>query len=110
MNEKEFEQYWLANREQILSHNDEYNKAKSAYKMKSGYDWLLFAIPVVTGIVYMDYCPLKSEMLKWIASAIVTILTFVICVFIKSKISGDDSPEQVEQRLKEHTKKGMNIE
>ena len=45
MDKNEFEKYWKKNREQILSKNDRYVKAKNCFKMTSGADWLLFAFP-----------------------------------------------------------------
>ncbi len=57
------------------------------YKMKSGADWILFGIPVVAGIVSFDYLPIEHELLKWLASAGITILCFAISVWIKEVIS-----------------------
>lgn len=107
MNKEEFERYWKENRELILSKDDEYLQAKNSYKMTSGADWLLFAIPVVAGIIFMDYCPIQRELLKWLASAGITIITFIICVWIKSMMSGSTSPEEMEQRIKERVRKQM---
>lgn len=107
MDKNEFEKYWKENREQILSKNDEYVKAKNCFKMTSGADWLLFAFPVVAGILFMNYCPIKHELLKWLASAVVTIIIFVICVWIKSMTSDSSSPEELEQKIKEQVKKQM---
>ena len=107
MNEQEFEKYWKENRGRILSNDEEYAKAKNSYKMSSGADWLLFAIPVVAGIIFMNYCPFTRELLKWLASAVVTIITFIICVWIKSMISVEASPEEVEQKIKKKTKQEM---
>ena len=46
MTEKEFEEYWKANRESILSKDEEYRRAKENFKMSSGSDMLLFGIPI----------------------------------------------------------------
>ena len=46
MEKQEFETFWKANRERILMSSDEYIKATSSYKLSSGADWLLFAIPI----------------------------------------------------------------
>ena len=56
MTEKEFECYWKEQRDSILSKSDDYRRAKESFKMKSGADWLLFGIPVIAGIVFMNNC------------------------------------------------------
>ena len=54
MDKLEFERYWTENREKILNANSEYRKVRDSYKSLSGADYLLYAIPVVAGIVFMD--------------------------------------------------------
>ena len=51
MDNLEFERYWTENREKILNANSEYIKVRDSYKSLSGADYLLYAIPVVAGIV-----------------------------------------------------------
>lgn len=101
----EFEEYWKANRARILKEDAEYQQACRRYKMSSGADWLLFAIPIAAGIVFLDYCPIAHELLKWLLGAAVTAVCFVGCVFVKSMITDGKSPESVEQAIKERYKK-----
>ena len=103
MTDKDFESYWQKNRLQILKHNDSYNKATQGYKMTSGADYLLFGIPVATGIICIDYLPLQNEILKWICSAVITILCFAICVWIKTAITATETPDEIEKRIKKAT-------
>lgn len=105
MTEKEFEEYWKANRESILSKDEEYRRAKDNFKMSNGSDMLLFGLPIVAGIVFMNNVHLGNELLNWIASAAVTIVCFAICAWIKSLITGNCSPDEVEARIKEKEKK-----
>ena len=107
MTEEEFEAYWKAPRDEILSHSEEYRRAKDNFKMNSGSDLLLFGIPIVAGIVCMNNIPLGNELLKWLASAIVTIVCFALCVWIKSVATGSGSPDEVEQKIKERTRNEM---
>lgn len=107
MTEKEFEEYWKANRESILSKDEEYRRAKDNFKMSNGSDMLLFGLPIVAGIVFMNNVHLGNELLNWIASAAVTIVCFAICVWIKSLITGSGSPDEVETRIKEKEKKKL---
>ena len=101
MTEKEFEDYWLSERKKVLSESEEYRMAKENFKMSTGADWLLFGIPIVAGIVAMSYFPLTNELLKWLASACVTIVCFALCVWVKSVTTGTGSPDEVEEKLKD---------
>jgi len=100
MNEKEFETYWQSNRKRLLDNDASYREAKNNYKMTSGADWLLYAIPVVSAIVVMDNCNITNELLKWAVGAAVCILCFVVCVWIKSLNSDGLSPDDIEKRIK----------
>ena len=101
MTDREFETYWKENRMTILEKNDEYRHAKENFKIHSGADLILFGIPVVAGIVSINNVPLQNELLKWIVSAVITIVCFALSVWVKSLITGTVSPDEVEQRLKE---------
>lgn len=104
MTEKDFEEYWQKNRQNILKHNDSYNKATQGYKMTSGADYLLFGIPVATGIISIDYLPIQGEILKWACSAAITIVCFALCVWIKSVLTASESPSDIEERVKRATR------
>jgi len=107
MTEKEFEKYWKANRESILQKDEEYQHAKENFKMSSGADMLLFGIPIVAGIVFMNNVHLGNELLNWVASAAITIVCFAICVWIKSMMTGSGSPDEVEEKIKERERKRL---
>lgn len=101
MTDKEFETYWKENRMTILDKNDEYRHAKENFKIHSPAHLILFGIPVVAGIVSINNVPLQNELLKWVVSAVITIICFALSVWVKSLITGTVSPDEVEQRLKE---------
>ena len=107
MTDKEFETYCKENRMTILDKNDEYRHAKENFKIHSGADLILFGIPVVAGIVSINNVPLQNELLKWIVSAVITIVCFALSVWVKSLITGTVSPDEVEQRLKETKRREM---
>ncbi len=100
MNYEKFEDYWLQHRNELLKKNAEYCKIKESYKMQSGFDWLLWALPLVAGIVTFNILPIMSEMFKWILSAVIVIAVFVICVWVKSATSGLRSLYDVEKEVK----------
>lgn len=90
MTDREFDTYWKEN-----------------FKIHSGADLILFGIPVVAGIVSINNVPLQNELLKWIVSAVITIVCFALSVWVKSLITGTVSPDEVEQRLKETKRREM---
>lgn len=107
MNKQEFEKYWQNNRLRLLEQNASYMNARNNYKITSGADWLLYAIPIATGIIVIDTCTITNELLKWITSAGVTILSFVVCVWIKTFYSDSSSILEIENEIKERLRKEM---
>lgn len=107
MSDKEFEEYWRKNRLSILANDEEYRRAKDNFKLNSGADMLLWGIPVVAGILFMNNVHLANELLNWIASAAVTVACFVVCMWIRTVVAGCGSPDEVEKSLKEKTRKRM---
>jgi len=107
MNNKEFEEYWRTNKERLLSEDAEYKELKNSYRMTSGADWLLYAIPVVAGLAFMNYCNVSRELLKWLLSAVVTVVCFVLCVFVKSLITSAPSLDDIEKRVKQQCRERL---
>lgn len=100
MDEKEFEEYWQANREKLLAEDAEYRRVKESFKITSGADWLLYAIPVAAGIAFMNYSGVSNELANWLFSAAITIVCFALCVVVKSVITDAPSVDSIEKRVK----------
>ena len=100
MIEGDFERYWLINRKTLLSENKEYREIEESYRMHSGFDWLLWGLPAVAGLLAYRFVSLQSEILKWLVSALAVIVVFLLCVWIKSTISGLRSLDEVEKEIK----------
>ena len=98
--EKDFETLWKENKKRILEADPEYRKIIDSYKMNSGADWLLFALPAVVAIIILDWNPFQRELVNWLIGAIAAIVTFALCVWIKSIISGNRSLDEVEKEIK----------
>ncbi len=92
----------MRNRKQLLAESEEYKQTLDGYKMKTGADWILFAIPVVAGIVSFNYIPIANELLRWLATVGVTVLVFAVCVFIKSTTIPGRTLEEIEKDVKKH--------
>ncbi len=100
MKEKDFETLWKENKKRILEADPEYRKIIDSYKMNSVADWLLFALPAVVAIIILDWNPFQRELVNWLIGAIAAIVTFALCVWIKSIISGNRSLDEVEKEIK----------
>ncbi len=100
MMEEDFERYWLENRRELLAKNKEYREIEESYKMRTGFDWLLWALPVVVGILTFNVVRSESEVLKWLASAGAVIVVFLVCVWVKSAVSGHRPLDEVEKEVK----------
>lgn len=99
--DEDFERWWKDNKNDILREDAEYQRVQNSYKIKSGSDLLLFAIPFVSGIVSMKYIPVDNEIIKWIISAVITIAVFLVCVWIKSTTIPGETLSEIEERLKQ---------
>lgn len=95
-----FERLWMENKHRLLNGDREYQEVIANYKMTSGADWLLFGIPVVAGVTSFEMLSFDREMFRWFVSALITIATFVLSVFVKSLIVGGKSVSEIENRIK----------
>ncbi len=98
--DKGFEEWWAANKLRMLNENQEYRDAVATYGMKSGADWLLFGIPVATGIVCIQGIPISNELLRWLVSFVITVVVFAICVYVKSLSNPHRPISEIEEDVK----------
>lgn len=96
-----FEALWREQGYRLLREDEEYRQLSDSYKMTTGADFLLFGIPLLVGVVFMDMAPIEHELLRWLACAAVVVAVFVLCVWIKSVTSGAKSSAEVEKRIKD---------
>ena len=96
-----FERLWSEQGYRLLREDGEYRRLEDSYKLKSGFDFMLFGIPVLVGVVFMDLAPIERELLRWLACAAVVVAAFVVCVWVKSATGGQSSAAEVERRVKE---------
>ena len=64
-----FEALWSEQGYRLLREDEEYRRLADSYKMTTGGDFLLFGIPLLVGVVFMDMAPIERELLRWIACA-----------------------------------------
>jgi len=73
--------------------------------MRTGADWLLFAMPVVAALLVFDWSPFQRELLNWLLSAFVAIVSFALCVAVKSWLSGARPLSEIEAEVKEQARR-----
>lgn len=98
--DEQFERLWYENKHRLLKNDREYREEVERYKMTSGADWLLFGIPAVVGIASFEMITFESEMMRWVVSALITIVTFIASVFVKSLVTGGKPISDIEDRIK----------
>ena len=96
-----FEALWREQGYRLLREDGEYRQLSESYRLKTGGDFLLFGIPLLVGVVFMDMAPIERELLRWLATAAVVVVAFVLCVWVKSATGGSKSAAEVERRVKE---------
>lgn len=101
MNEQEFQNYWYANRTKLLNEDAEYIEAKEQVKANGKADWLFYVVAAFAGISFMSKSGIQHELLNWFLSAVITIVCFLLCVFIKSLISNDPSLDDIEKKVRQ---------
>lgn len=96
-----FEALWREQGYRLLREDGEYRQLSESFRLKTGGDFLLFGIPLLVGVVFMDMAPIERELLRWLATAAVVVVAFVLCVWVKSATGGSKSAAEVERRVKE---------
>lgn len=105
MEDKDFEILWLQNRERLLAEDAEWQAMKDGYRVHGAADVLFYAIPIVVGIVCLDYLPISNELLRWVVCAGIIILVMAICMMIRTAGKGVKSASEIEKRVKEEYRK-----
>lgn len=105
VDDNQFERLWLENKHRLLNADREYRDMVDSYKMNSGADWLLFGIPVVAGIASFQAFAFDNELLRWLVSAVITVVAFAISAYVKSLIVGGKPVSDIEERIKKDSYK-----
>lgn len=99
--EEIFIQWWKENRVHLLKENPEYQRVLNDYKLKSGSDWLLFALPIVAGTGSFQYLHFRQEFLNYLVASLIAIVCFFLCAWIKALTNGNPSLADIEERLRQ---------
>ena len=84
-----------------LAEDAEWQAMKESYKVHGVTDVLFYAIPIIVGIMCLDYLPIANELLRWVVCAGIIIVVMAICMLMRTAGKGVKSASDIEKRVKE---------
>lgn len=99
---REFEEYWKTNEQTLLAAAPVVlrEERKNNGKMNTAGDWLLFIIPLVAGIGFMNVRLLENEMLNLVVGLAVVVVCFGIAMLIRPYVTGKRSVADIDADIK----------
>lgn len=99
---REFEEYWKAHEQTLLAAAPAVlrEERKNNGKMNTAGDWLLFIIPLVAGIGFMNARLLANEMLNLVVGLAVVVVCFGIAMLIRPYVTGKRSVTDIDADIK----------
>lgn len=100
----EFETYWRAHEAQLLrcAPLQLREERENNGKMNTAGDWLLFVLPVVATVGFMNAGWLHNEMVNLLAGLGVGAAAFVLTMFVKPYVTGKRSIVDINADIKRH--------
>lgn len=102
--EQEFEDYWKSNRSQLVACAPRLlaDERRNFNKMNSAGDWILFIVPIVLMIGFMDYVFFANEMLNFIVGLVLGIAAIGLSIYVKPYVTGKRSLVDIDEDIKQH--------
>ncbi len=102
--EKEFEDYWNMHRARLIrrcptSLKDE---RQNSSKMNTAGDWLLFIVPVVAMILFINHGFIKNEMINLVVTLVIGIIIYVLSDMLKPYVTGKRNVVDIDKDIKRH--------
>lgn len=101
MTDEEFEKIWQRDRDNVLSHDDEYQRIVKGYSSGSAVNWIIIIGGAVAGSSLPDFLPVESTALKWVLSIVAGIAVIIVGMWIHSLFISKRTAEDVEKEVKE---------
>lgn len=88
---KEFEDYWKTHEAALLRVAPKVLRDERANngKMNTAGDWLLFIIPIMAMVGFMNTDFIKKELLRFLVAMLIGIACFVFSVYIKPYVTAN---------------------
>lgn len=102
--EKEFEDFWAAHRTTLIARAPQTLKSEreNSSKMNTAGDWLLFALPIIVMIWFLNSGLIANELLNFVAAAAIGIALQVPTMLLKPYVTGKRSVADIEKDIKLH--------
>lgn len=102
--DKQFEAYWKANGQSLIEAAPPVlsDERKNNGKMNTAGDWLLFIIPLVAGIGFMNAKLIESEMVNLIVGLAIVVVCFGIAMMIRPYVTGKRSIADIDADIKDY--------
>lgn len=101
---KEFEEYWKQHELQLINVSPKVlqEERKNSGKMNTAGDWLLFVIPLIAGIGFINTKLIANEMLNLICGMVIVVICFALEMLIRPYVTGKRSVAEIDQDIKDY--------
>lgn len=102
--DEQFEAYWKTNGQSLIEAAPPVlsDERKNNGKMNTAGDWLLFIIPLVAGIGFMNAKLIESEMVNLIVGLAIVVVCFGIAMMIRPYVTGKRSIADIDADIKDY--------
>lgn len=101
---KEFEDYWKTHEAALLRVAPKVLRDERANngKMNTAGDWLLFIIPIMAMVGFMNTDFIQKELLRFLVAMLIGIACFVFSVYIKPYVTGKRNIVDIDADIKDY--------
>lgn len=102
--EKEFENYWKRHQQLLIQRapNTLKEERRGTGKMNTAGDWILFLVPIVAMVWFMEYGPFSKEMLNLVVGLGMGVVIYGLSIFIKPYVTGKRSIVDIDEDIKQY--------
>lgn len=101
---KEFEDYWKTHEAALLRVAPKVLRDERANngKMNTAGDWLLFIIPIMAMVGFMNTDFIRKELIRFLVAMLIGIACFVFSVYIKPYVTGKRNIVDIDADIKDY--------
>ncbi|MGI6241988.1 MAG: hypothetical protein ACOYJK_00380 [Prevotella sp.] len=102
--EKEFENYWKHHQSALIQRAPQALKEErtNTGKMNTAGDWILFAVPIVAMVAFMNYGFFAKEMVNFLVSLIIGVVCFILSMLLKPYVTGKRNVVDIDEDIKRY--------
>ena len=102
--EKEFENYWKHHQSELIQRAPQALKEerKNTGRMNTAGDWILFVVPIIAMVGFMNYGFFAQEMVNFLVALVIGIVFFFLSMLLKPYITGKRNVVDIDTDIKQH--------